>query len=98
MPDDIEPIVWLRPPGLPGPVRPAGPSRGLRPGVPDARLEPASVSETPLMLDNLTQRLSRVVKTIRGEARLTERSEERRGGKGCRCGCALDHEKYNIKG
>src|SRR3546814_13292959 len=31
-----------------------------------------SLSETTVMLDNLTQRLSRVVKTMRGEARLTE--------------------------
>src|SRR3546814_9850267 len=31
-----------------------------------------SLSETIHMLDNLTQRLSRVVKTMRGEARLTE--------------------------
>src|SRR5690606_39888122 len=32
----------------------------------------ASVSETSAMLENLTQRMSRVVKTLRGEARLTE--------------------------
>lgn len=31
-----------------------------------------SLSETIIMLDNLTQRLSRVVKTMRGQARLTE--------------------------
>jgi signal recognition particle subunit SRP54 len=30
------------------------------------------ISSLPAMLDNLTQRLARVVKTMRGEARLTE--------------------------
>ncbi len=33
---------------------------------------PTSLSETIVMLENLTQRLSRAVKTMRGEARLTE--------------------------